>query len=122
MEAGGEAALVDRGEAFVRDVREDHEWQAGRIACAIHLPMEQVLEPPQELPEDGDTVSVCRSGNRARRVTRRLSREGNRARNREARHARLARGQVADGAGGRRGGAKPGRHAQLVPPWKARIR
>ena len=57
------AALLDRGNAVLLDVREPAEWAAGHAPQAVHLPLAQVT--PDAVPEGGTVVAVCRSGNRS---------------------------------------------------------
>jgi rhodanese-related sulfurtransferase len=45
-----------RSELQVLDVREDHEWAAGRIAGAVHIPMDQVPTRLGELDRDRPTA------------------------------------------------------------------
>lgn len=72
-----------RDELFVLDVREDDEWEAGRIDGAVHIPMGQLNARIDEIPRDGDIVCVCRSGGRSGAVTDALNRAGYTARNLE---------------------------------------
>ena len=53
--------------AFLLDVREQDEWQAGRAPEAHHVPMAKVPESIAEIPA-ADIVVVCRSGARSQRV------------------------------------------------------
>lgn len=62
------AALVADG-AFLLDVREPDEWQAGHAPHAVHVPMAQVPDRIEEVPRDRRVVAVCRSGGRSRAVT-----------------------------------------------------
>ena len=62
--------------AYLIDVREDEEWQAGHAPDAVHLPMAQVPERIAEIPAEGDVVIVCRSGHRSAEVVRYLIGQG----------------------------------------------
>ncbi len=63
-------------DAVLLDVREDDEWAAGRAPGAVHVPMTQMAERLDEVP-DGDPVYViCRSGGRSARVTAYLNSQG----------------------------------------------
>jgi rhodanese-related sulfurtransferase len=63
-------------DAVLLDVREDDEWAAGRAPGAVHVPMTQLAERLEEIP-DGDPVYViCRSGGRSARVTAYLNSQG----------------------------------------------
>ena len=47
------------------DVRELHEWDAGHIPGAIHIPLGELEDNLDDLPNDEVIVVVCRSGNRS---------------------------------------------------------
>ncbi|MBY5160921.1 rhodanese-like domain-containing protein [Salsipaludibacter albus] len=70
-------------DVFVLDVREDQEWDAGRIAQAVHIPMGQLNARIDEIPKDTPIVCVCRSGSRSRAVTDALNRADFQAHNLE---------------------------------------
>jgi rhodanese-related sulfurtransferase len=56
--------LIDDGAQLV-DVRADHEWDAGRIAGAVHLPLAELAERAGEIDKDRPVVLYCRGGNRS---------------------------------------------------------
>jgi rhodanese-related sulfurtransferase len=56
--------LRDNG-AFILDVREPQEWEAGHIPEATLIPLGELASRVDELPKDQDIVVVCRSGNRS---------------------------------------------------------
>jgi rhodanese-related sulfurtransferase len=56
--------LVVSGGAAVLDVREPAEWNAGRIAGAVWIPLGELGARLGEVP-DGPLVVVCRSGVRS---------------------------------------------------------
>lgn len=58
------AALRDAG-AFVLDVREQNEWDAGHIPGATLIPLGELASRVGEVPADRTVVVVCRSGNRS---------------------------------------------------------
>ncbi len=62
---------VDDG-AFLLDVREPDEWEAGRAAEATWIPMGEVSARQGELPEDQAILVICRVGGRSARVTEAL--------------------------------------------------
>ena len=63
-------------DAVLLDVREDDEWAAGHAPGAVHVPMTQLAERLDDVP-DGDPVYViCRSGGRSARATAYLSQQG----------------------------------------------
>ncbi|MHB8650371.1 MAG: rhodanese-like domain-containing protein [Gaiellaceae bacterium] len=83
IDARAAAALVERGEALLLDVREHDEWRAGHAPNAAHIPLGELAQRLQELPRDGRIVAVCRSGSRSGRATESLRRAGFRVENLE---------------------------------------
>jgi rhodanese-related sulfurtransferase len=75
-----DAAAVPDG-AYLLDVREPDEWQAGHIPDAVHIPMGQLSERASEIPRDSDVYVVCRSGARSAQVTVALNNAGWQAKN-----------------------------------------
>jgi rhodanese-related sulfurtransferase len=63
-------------EVQVLDVREPHEWAAGHIEGALHIPMRQLESRVGELATDRRIVAVCRSGARSGRVAAALRAAG----------------------------------------------
>ncbi|MGY1593581.1 rhodanese-like domain-containing protein [Geodermatophilus sp. SYSU D00708] len=68
------AAMVERGEAVLLDVREPAEWAAGHAPGAVHLPLG--LLDPAAVPPGRTVVAVCRSGNRSGTAADRLGAAG----------------------------------------------
>lgn len=66
MELNREEArkLVADGAQLV-DVRAQHEWDAGRIEGATHLPLDELNERAGELDQERPVVLYCRGGNRS---------------------------------------------------------
>jgi rhodanese-related sulfurtransferase len=59
------------------DVRTDDEWAGGRIAGAVHIPMDQLMS---RMDEVGDrVVCVCAVGARSGRVAEYLNAQGRQA-------------------------------------------
>jgi rhodanese-related sulfurtransferase len=56
--------LIDHG-ALVLDVRTDAEWNAGRLAGSVHIPLAQVQARHAELPMNRTIVAVCHEGGRS---------------------------------------------------------
>ncbi len=56
--------MIDDGAQLV-DVRADHEWEAGRIEGATHLPLGELSERAAELDKERPVVVYCRGGNRS---------------------------------------------------------
>ncbi|HEV2037907.1 MAG TPA: rhodanese-like domain-containing protein [Candidatus Eremiobacteraceae bacterium] len=55
---------VARG-ALLIDVREQHEWDAGRMPGAHLIPMGDIPAHLSDLPRDRRIIFTCRSGNRS---------------------------------------------------------
>jgi len=55
---------VARG-ALLIDVREQHEWDAGHVPAATHIPMREIPNRIADLPRDQKIIFTCRSGNRS---------------------------------------------------------
>jgi rhodanese-related sulfurtransferase len=60
-----EARKLVEGGAQLIDVRADHEWAAGRIPGATHLPLDQLAERADEVDRERPVVLYCRGGNRS---------------------------------------------------------
>jgi rhodanese-related sulfurtransferase len=58
-------AMLDSGNAVVIDVRQPDEWASGRVAGAIHIPVDDVLARIDELPTDKDLLFICAQGVRS---------------------------------------------------------
>lgn len=67
--------LIDEG-AQVIDVRADHEWEAGRIAGAAHVPLPELPQRLGEIDKDRSVVVYCRGGNRSTMATDALAEAG----------------------------------------------
>src|SRR4051812_20619507 len=57
--------LLKSGEIELIDVREPHEWDAGRIAGARHIELERLAGRAEEVPHDRKIVFQCRLGVRS---------------------------------------------------------
>ncbi len=62
--------------AYLLDVREQDEWDAGHAPGAHHLPMQEVPARLDEIPSDGDVVVICRMGGRSGQVVNYLINNG----------------------------------------------
>jgi rhodanese-related sulfurtransferase len=69
IEAADAVRLVGDDSAWLLDVREDHEWQAGHAPAAHHIPMGALGARQDELPEAATILVICHSGARSRAVT-----------------------------------------------------
>jgi rhodanese-related sulfurtransferase len=67
--------LIDDGAQLV-DVRADHEWGAGRIAGAKHLPLAELAQRTGELDPERPVVLYCRGGTRSTMATDALAEAG----------------------------------------------
>src|SRR5262249_51910632 len=67
--------LVEDG-AFLLDVREADEWDAGHAPQATWIPLGEVSARAGELPRSTRIVAVCRSGGRSRAVAAALLEAG----------------------------------------------
>ena len=67
--------LIEDGAQLV-DVRADHEWGAGHIAGAKHLPLAELAERTAELDPERPVVLYCRGGTRSTMATDALAEAG----------------------------------------------
>jgi rhodanese-related sulfurtransferase len=67
--------LIDEGAQLV-DVRADHEWEAGRIAGATHIPLPELPQRTEEIDKDRPVVVYCRGGNRSSMAAAALTEAG----------------------------------------------
>jgi rhodanese-related sulfurtransferase len=71
------AAKLQNGEDVVMvDVREPHEWNAGHVEGAHHIPLSQVPKRLGEIPKDREVVMICRSGARSEHARHFLAQSG----------------------------------------------
>jgi rhodanese-related sulfurtransferase len=61
--------LLDAGEVELVDVREQHEWDAGRIAGARHIELERLAGRADEIGRERPVVFQCRLGVRSAMAT-----------------------------------------------------
>ena len=54
-----------RDDAQLVDVREDYEWDAGRIEGARHIPLGEVAAAAQSIDRERPVVFYCRVGSRS---------------------------------------------------------
>jgi rhodanese-related sulfurtransferase len=67
--------LVEDGAQLV-DVRADHEWEAGHIAGASHIPLDELAQRAGEIDRDRPVVLYCRGGSRSSMATAALAEAG----------------------------------------------
>lgn len=58
-------AAVEAGDAVIVDVRNQDEWDAGRIPGSSHIPLSDLSARATELPADREIVFSCLSGARS---------------------------------------------------------
>jgi len=75
VDPSGAADLVADG-AFLLDVREQDEWDAGHAPDAVHIPMGQIAGRLEELPPGRTILCVCHLGGRSAAVTQALVNDG----------------------------------------------
>ncbi len=61
--------LLDGGQIELIDVREQYEWDEGRIAGAKHIELERLAGRAEEIPHDRPVVFQCRLGARSALAT-----------------------------------------------------
>jgi rhodanese-related sulfurtransferase len=61
------------------DVREDSEWQAGHAPDAIHIPMGELPDRLDDLPDEQPLYIVCKVGGRSAHVAAWLNGVGRQA-------------------------------------------
>jgi rhodanese-related sulfurtransferase len=66
-------------DVVVLDVREPHEWAAGHIEGAVHIPLGVLPVRAQELDPQVRTIVVCHLGGRSAQATMWLERQGHQA-------------------------------------------
>ena len=57
--------LLNQGNSVVVDVRNPDEWVAGHVKGAIHIPVDEVLNRVDELPQDKNLLFICAAGVRS---------------------------------------------------------
>jgi rhodanese-related sulfurtransferase len=112
-----------RADVLILDVRHPHEWEAGRIEEAVHIPLDELEARIDELAPDRPLVAVCRSGNRSTRAMELLRSKGFRAASLDGGMAEWAATGLPvvtpDGAPGSVADSQP---PQYLPPDLAAVR
>ena len=75
-------ALAGASAPVLVDVRDLWEWDVGNLEAkgAVHLPLAELTDRADELPEDRPVVAYCRTGNRSLDAAERLQAAGYAAR------------------------------------------
>jgi rhodanese-related sulfurtransferase len=63
------AEMLASGEAQLVDVRQQFEWDAGRIPGAIHIPLDSLPSRAGEVDRERPVIFGCRSGARSAMAT-----------------------------------------------------
>ncbi len=74
--AAARAVELVRDGAQLLDVREDHEWKAGRAPQAVHVPLGRLDTAHRRLSSDRPVLVVWASGMRSRTAAKRLRAAG----------------------------------------------
>ncbi len=67
---------LQMGGANVIDVREPDEYEEGHVPGARLIPLQEVPERIEELPDTGDIYLICKTGARSRRAAEYLATQG----------------------------------------------
>jgi rhodanese-related sulfurtransferase len=68
--------LLDEGAIQVVDVREDHEWAAGRIGGARHIHLVRLSGEAESIDAETPVVFTCRVGSRSAMAAQAFRRSG----------------------------------------------
>jgi rhodanese-related sulfurtransferase len=67
---------LDTGSAILIDVREPHEFTAGRVPGAINLPVGSLPGAASKISHDAEIIVICQSGHRSVTAAKRLLKAG----------------------------------------------
>lgn len=67
--------LIEEGAQLI-DVRADHEWEAGHIAGATHVPLDELAGRTAEVDPERPVILYCRGGSRCEMATDALTAAG----------------------------------------------
>ncbi|MCP4357003.1 MAG: rhodanese-like domain-containing protein [Chloroflexi bacterium] len=70
------AAVKDRDDVLVLDVREQWEYDEGHIPNITLIPMGEIPNRLDEIPTDKEVIITCRSGNRSNQIATFLRDQG----------------------------------------------
>ena len=113
MEPQRVAELQREGTIQLIDVREDYEWDAGRIAGARHLAVGELTAQAETIHRETPVVFYCRVGGRSAMAAERVPARGVRRVHDERGDGGVGGARAAAGAGGR------ARRGPLIPPTAA---
>lgn len=63
------AEMIESGDVQLVDVRQDFEWEAGRIPGAVHIPLDSLPARASEIDRERPVIFGCRSGARSAMAT-----------------------------------------------------
>jgi rhodanese-related sulfurtransferase len=101
----------------VVDVRHKHEFEAGRIDGALHIPISELRSRMNEIDPTIPVVTVCRTGDRSARAAQLLNESGYRAENLEGGMVAWEKQRLPFTTPG----GTPGRVAPVHPEQKATV-
>jgi rhodanese-related sulfurtransferase len=70
------AELLQDGDVDLVDVREDDEWESGRVPGARHVPILEVTAQAETIDRERLVIFYCRGGNRSAMVAEAFALEG----------------------------------------------
>lgn len=76
IDASTVAAIRERADVLLIDVREQAEYDAGHIPGITLIPMSEISGRLAEIPKDKTVIITCRSGNRSSQVAGYLREQG----------------------------------------------
>src|SRR3954452_2783067 len=65
LDPGRVSEILAADEAVLVDVREQYEWEAGRIPGARHIELERLAGRAEEIDKDTPVIFQCRVGRRS---------------------------------------------------------
>jgi rhodanese-related sulfurtransferase len=74
--SASEALQLLEDDAFLLDVRQENEWQAGHAPMALLISLAELPDHLDELPHDRLIICACRSGGRSLRAATFLQENG----------------------------------------------
>jgi rhodanese-related sulfurtransferase len=74
-EITNEEFRINHKDAYLVDVREAYEHEAGNLG-GVNIPMSELQHRAHEIPKEGDVVLYCRSGARSSYAIQILSQNG----------------------------------------------
>ncbi len=78
-----QSAFDNKDGMQIVDVRHKHEFEAGRIDAALHIPISELHSRMEEIDPSTPVVTVCRTGSRSARAAQLLNENGYKAQNLE---------------------------------------